>query len=89
MAEIWNTLQRPACTAEQVDAFEATLVRSLLPHSCAFLGVDYGPDGRLRAALVAAGIPVSSALPWKSGVRIEEDGRVFAKCGYGAPEEEL
>lgn len=94
LGEVLAPLLRPRVEPAQADAFEQVLERLLagrLARSAwAHLSVDYGPDATLRAALEEAGIKVSSTvLPWKSWTKNDSEGRVFVRCGYGEPEQEI
>jgi hypothetical protein len=89
LAEIFMTLSKPKVTPEQIDKFKAKLSELLAGKTPYCMGVDYGPDMNLRAALEHAEIPIANGvLPIKTNMWISERG-VEVSYGYGAPIEKL
>lgn len=71
----------------KLDAFETELRRRLTerPSEGFCLTTDYQPCGLLADAAKAIALPEILVFPWKSMSRVE-DGKVYGRIGYGAPE---
>lgn len=79
----------PIITSKQAKCFKRYLARAIIEQRPYYIGVDYGPNEMLSAALLAAGVEENEfrgyggILPVKTRMFID-NGKVEAKSGYGA-----